>query len=182
MEGPELTSWRRSPVDKRLPRPGQAGDDGLLRAPVPQFNPTQVRGWWSTGSIKHSVIPAGDLGRSAPRWIPARICFVLEDTPFDSLDFAASGLGLGGRRGTIDADNQDPVREKRHRLGRTRSAAGRSCEAPFSRCGGWAELGPGRHRCLRCPIRVGYLVTRLSSVTRTAGGPRLLGRWHFLGQ
>ena len=67
---------------------------------------------------------------------PQRDLFVLEDTPFDSLDFASERLGLGGRL-AIDATTKVGP-EKRHDWG---EALGRPAELEARIDGRWAELG-----------------------------------------
>lgn len=67
---------------------------------------------------------------------PQRDLFVLEDTPFDSLDFASERLGLGGRL-AIDATTKIGP-EKRHAWGEPLSRPG-DLEAHID--GRWAELG-----------------------------------------
>jgi 4-hydroxy-3-polyprenylbenzoate decarboxylase len=69
---------------------------------------------------------------------PQRDLFVLEDTPFDSLDFASERLGLGGRL-AIDATTKIGP-EKRHPWG---EALSRSPELEARMDGRWAELGLG---------------------------------------
>jgi 4-hydroxy-3-polyprenylbenzoate decarboxylase len=61
---------------------------------------------------------------------------VLEDTPFDSLDFASERLGLGGRL-AIDATTKVGP-EKRHDWG---EALGRPAELEARIDARWAELG-----------------------------------------
>jgi 4-hydroxy-3-polyprenylbenzoate decarboxylase len=67
---------------------------------------------------------------------PQRDLFVLEDTPFDSLDFASERLGLGGRL-AIDATTKIGP-EKRHDWGEPLGRGG-ELEAEVDRR--WAELG-----------------------------------------
>ena len=67
---------------------------------------------------------------------PQRDLFVLEDTPFDSLDFASERLGLGGRL-AIDATAKIGP-EKRHAWGEQLS---RSAELEDRVDARWAELG-----------------------------------------
>ena len=67
---------------------------------------------------------------------PQRDLFVLEDTPFDTLDFASDRLGLGGRL-AIDATTKIGP-EKRHDWGEPLSR-GPELEARVDRR--WAELG-----------------------------------------
>jgi 4-hydroxy-3-polyprenylbenzoate decarboxylase len=67
---------------------------------------------------------------------PQRDLFVLEDTPFDSLDFASERLGLGGRL-AIDATTKIGP-EKRHDWGEPLS---RPAELEARVDGRWAELG-----------------------------------------
>jgi 4-hydroxy-3-polyprenylbenzoate decarboxylase len=67
---------------------------------------------------------------------PQRDLFVLEDTPFDSLDFASERLGLGGRL-AIDATTKVGP-EKRHDWGQPLSRDG-AIEARVDQR--WAELG-----------------------------------------
>jgi 4-hydroxy-3-polyprenylbenzoate decarboxylase len=67
---------------------------------------------------------------------PQRDLFVLEDTPFDSLDFASERLGLGGRL-AIDATTKIGP-EKRHEWGEPLSR-GPELEARVDQR--WAELG-----------------------------------------
>ncbi|WP_254951226.1 UbiD family decarboxylase [Cyanobium sp. Cruz-8H5] len=67
---------------------------------------------------------------------PQRDLFVLEDTPFDSLDFASERLGLGGRL-AIDATTKIGP-EKRHDWGQ---ALGRDAALEARVDGRWSELG-----------------------------------------
>jgi 4-hydroxy-3-polyprenylbenzoate decarboxylase len=67
---------------------------------------------------------------------PQRDLFVLEDTPFDTLDFASERLGLGGRL-AIDATTKIGP-EKRHAWGEPLS---RGAELEARVDGRWAELG-----------------------------------------
>jgi 4-hydroxy-3-polyprenylbenzoate decarboxylase len=67
---------------------------------------------------------------------PQRDLFVLEDTPFDTLDFASERLGLGGRL-AIDATTKIGP-EKRHPWG---EALHRPAELEARIDGRWAELG-----------------------------------------
>jgi 4-hydroxy-3-polyprenylbenzoate decarboxylase len=67
---------------------------------------------------------------------PQRDLFVLEDTPFDTLDFASERLGLGGRL-AIDATTKVGP-EKRHGWG---EPLRRSPELEARVDGRWAELG-----------------------------------------
>ena len=67
---------------------------------------------------------------------PQRDLFVLEDTPFDSLDFASERLGLGGRL-AIDATTKVGP-EKRHEWG---EALGRPADLEERIDQRWAELG-----------------------------------------
>ena len=67
---------------------------------------------------------------------PQRDLFVLEDTPFDSLDFASERLGLGGRL-AIDATTKVGP-EKRHDWG---EALGRPADLEERIDQRWAELG-----------------------------------------
>ncbi len=67
---------------------------------------------------------------------PQRDLFVLEDTPFDSLDFASERLGLGGRL-AIDATTKIGP-EKRHDWG---EPLHRSPEVEQQLDGRWTELG-----------------------------------------
>jgi 4-hydroxy-3-polyprenylbenzoate decarboxylase len=67
---------------------------------------------------------------------PQRDLFVLEDTPFDSLDFASERLGLGGRL-AIDATTKIGP-EKRHPWGEPLS---RPAELESRLDARWAELG-----------------------------------------
>jgi 4-hydroxy-3-polyprenylbenzoate decarboxylase len=67
---------------------------------------------------------------------PQRDLFVLEDTPFDTLDFASERLGLGGRL-AIDATTKIGP-EKRHPWGEPLQ---RSAELEARLDGRWAELG-----------------------------------------
>jgi 4-hydroxy-3-polyprenylbenzoate decarboxylase len=67
---------------------------------------------------------------------PQRDLFVLEDTPFDTLDFASERLGLGGRL-AIDATTKVGP-EKRHSWG---EPLRRSPELEARVDGRWAELG-----------------------------------------
>lgn len=67
---------------------------------------------------------------------PQRDLFVLEDTPFDSLDFASERIGLGGRL-AIDATTKVGP-EKRHAWG---EALRRPAELEARIDGRWAELG-----------------------------------------
>lgn len=67
---------------------------------------------------------------------PQRDLFVLEDTPFDSLDFASERLGLGGRL-AIDATTKIGP-EKRHDWG---EALGRDGQLEKKVSGRWQELG-----------------------------------------
>jgi 4-hydroxy-3-polyprenylbenzoate decarboxylase len=67
---------------------------------------------------------------------PQRDLFVLEDTPFDSLDFASDRLGLGGRL-AIDATTKIGP-EKRHEWGEPLSRPAELEERVEQR---WAELG-----------------------------------------
>jgi 4-hydroxy-3-polyprenylbenzoate decarboxylase len=67
---------------------------------------------------------------------PQRDLFVLEDTPFDSLDFASERLGLGGRL-AIDATTKIGP-EKRHDWGQ---ALGRDADLEARVDGRWSELG-----------------------------------------
>jgi len=67
---------------------------------------------------------------------PQRDLFVLEDTPFDSLDFASERLGLGGRL-AIDATTKVGP-EKRHDWGK---ALGRPAALEERIDQRWAELG-----------------------------------------
>ena len=67
---------------------------------------------------------------------PQRDLFVLEDTPFDSLDFASERLGLGGRL-AIDATTKVGP-EKRHDWG---EALGRPAALEERIDQRWAELG-----------------------------------------
>jgi 4-hydroxy-3-polyprenylbenzoate decarboxylase len=67
---------------------------------------------------------------------PQRDLFVLEDTPFDTLDFASERLGLGGRL-AIDATTKVGP-EKRHPWG---EALRRPAELEARLDGRWAELG-----------------------------------------
>ena len=67
---------------------------------------------------------------------PQRDLFVLEDTPFDSLDFASERLGLGGRL-AIDATTKIGP-EKRHPWGEPLS---RPAELEARLDARWAELG-----------------------------------------
>jgi 4-hydroxy-3-polyprenylbenzoate decarboxylase len=62
--------------------------------------------------------------------------FVLEDTPFDTLDFASERLGLGGRL-AIDATTKIGP-EKRHPWGEPLS---RPAELEARLDSRWAELG-----------------------------------------
>jgi 4-hydroxy-3-polyprenylbenzoate decarboxylase len=67
---------------------------------------------------------------------PQRDLFVLEDTPFDTLDFASERLGLGGRL-AIDATTKIGP-ERRHAWGEP-LARGPELEARVN--ARWAELG-----------------------------------------
>jgi 4-hydroxy-3-polyprenylbenzoate decarboxylase len=67
---------------------------------------------------------------------PQRDLFVLEDTPFDSLDFASERLGLGGRL-AIDATTKSGP-ERRHDWGEPLQ---RSAELEARLDARWAELG-----------------------------------------
>jgi 4-hydroxy-3-polyprenylbenzoate decarboxylase len=67
---------------------------------------------------------------------PQRDLFVLEDTPFDSLDFASEQLGLGGRL-AIDATTKIGP-EKRHEWG---EPLGRDGELEGRVDSRWSELG-----------------------------------------
>ena len=67
---------------------------------------------------------------------PQRDLFVLEDTPFDSLDFASDRLGLGGRL-AIDATTKIGP-EKRHDWG---EALGRDANLEARIDARWQELG-----------------------------------------
>jgi len=67
---------------------------------------------------------------------PQRDLFVLEDTPFDSLDFASERLGLGGRL-AIDATTKIGP-EKRHDWGKPLD---RPAELEARLDARWAELG-----------------------------------------
>jgi 4-hydroxy-3-polyprenylbenzoate decarboxylase len=67
---------------------------------------------------------------------PSRDLFVLDDTPFDTLDFASERLGLGGRL-AIDATTKIGP-EKRHPWG---EPLRRPAELEARLDGRWAELG-----------------------------------------
>jgi len=67
---------------------------------------------------------------------PQRDLFVLEDTPFDSLDFASEQLGLGGRL-AIDATRKIGP-ERRHPWG---EPLARDHELEERISGRWQELG-----------------------------------------
>jgi 4-hydroxy-3-polyprenylbenzoate decarboxylase len=67
---------------------------------------------------------------------PQRDLFVLEDTPFDTLDFASERLGLGGRL-AIDATTKIGP-EKRHPWG---EPLRRPADLEARLDGRWAELG-----------------------------------------
>jgi 4-hydroxy-3-polyprenylbenzoate decarboxylase len=67
---------------------------------------------------------------------PQRDLFVLDDTPFDSLDFASERLGLGGRL-AIDATTKVGP-EKRHDWG---EPLGRDAESEAKLDARWEELG-----------------------------------------
>jgi 4-hydroxy-3-polyprenylbenzoate decarboxylase len=69
---------------------------------------------------------------------PQRDLFVLEDTPFDSLDFASERLGLGGRL-AIDATTKIGA-ERRHEWGEPLT---RGAELEARVDARWAELGLG---------------------------------------
>ena len=69
---------------------------------------------------------------------PQRDLFVLDDTPFDSLDFASERLGLGGRL-AIDATTKVGP-EKRHDWGEPLS---RDAESEAKLDSRWQELGLG---------------------------------------
>ncbi len=69
---------------------------------------------------------------------PQRDLFVLDDTPFDSLDFASERLGLGGRL-AIDATTKVGP-EKRHDWG---EPLGRDAESEAKLDARWQELGLG---------------------------------------
>jgi 4-hydroxy-3-polyprenylbenzoate decarboxylase len=97
---------------------------------------------------------------------PQRDLFVLEDTPFDSLDFASERLGLGGRL-AIDATTKIGP-EKRHDWGEPLRRDG-ELEARVDRR--WAELGlADLGGSEPDPALCGYTLEHV--LERLAAGPR----------
>ena len=90
------------------------------------------------------------------------ICFpeVLENTPFDSLDFASERIGLGGRL-AIDATTKIGP-EKRHEWG---EALTRSEETMARVSERWEELGlDGIEKIEPDPTLFGYVLEKLSRI------------------
>ena len=155
----EALSYKLAVISIDKSYPGQAKRAAMaFWSALPQFTYT-----------KFVVVVDSTINVRDPRqvvWVissqvdPQRDLFVLENTPFDSLDFASERIGLGGRL-AIDATTKIGP-EKRHEWG---EALTRSEETMARVSERWEELGlDGIEKIEPDPTLFGYVLEKLSRI------------------